>query len=561
MSIKQKLTASFSIIILILLAVSVFSISKMREMDNDYTFLLDDRAYKVIEISKIQNATSLQGLYLRSYVLRQNNEDLENIDNKTALIKTTLNEIKPLFTVPQMMEEIETIETQQALYSQYVAEIIDYVNKGEQEKAHSVLFENAVPANQSIQKAVNNIVDYQTQEMNTSSAQATSLANTSSVILITIVIIGLIIAILLAMWIIKNITVPLRRLTDAANVIASGDLRQEPIVVKTKDEINELAQAFNTMKANLSNLISNVSLNVASTTAAAEQLAHSTDEVTAATNDIANRMEVVALGSSQAAKVGSDCAIATNETAQDINRIAEASLSLSTQAIDMQAMATEGRDTLQTTEQQMTVIQKSSYDTKEKIQQLSIQSAEIESITKVITDITDQTNLLALNAAIEAARAGEHGKGFAVVADEVRKLAEQSKASASKIVNLTTFIQKDTKEVEESVNITVQNIDQGVMYVQNAQQSFNNIFGAITTMTDNIQDISASSEEISASTEEVSASVNEMADAAKNTAEHSNQMLAFTEEQTATMQEINTVAKALNEGAMKIQEEVQQFKV
>src|SRR5690606_34190453 len=125
---------------------------------------------------------------------------------------------------------------------------------------------------------------------------------------------------------------------------------------------------------------------------------------------------------------------------------------------------------------------------KEKIKQLSRQSAEIENITKVITDITDQTNLLALNAAIEAARAGEHGKGFAVVADEVRKLAEQSKNSASQIAGLTSTIQEDTREVEESVNATVQNVDQGVIYLQNAQVSFNHIVGSITDMTAQIQE-------------------------------------------------------------------------
>ncbi|AWE07148.1 methyl-accepting chemotaxis protein [Lysinibacillus sp. 2017] len=561
MSIRKKLFLSFGIIILILIGLSAFSVNQMSKMDNEYTFLLEDRAYKVMEANKIQNATSLQGLYIRSYVLRQESSNLDNLYTQRELVTNTLKEIEPLFTLPQMQEEIKNIKEQQVVYNDYVDEIIEYVNNGQNDKAKSVLFDYAVPANRAIQQSINNIVDFQVEQMNVSSNDTTENAAFSQKILIIISILGVISAIILGIMITRNITIPLKRLTTATNVIATGDLSDKDIVVNTKDELNELAQAFNTMKANLSNLIRNVSMNVSNTTAAAEQLAASTDEVTVATKDIAEHMEHIASAGGQAADTGNDCAIATDESAQGVGRIAEAAQSLHSQSIDTQSMANEGGQTLQTAEKQMAVIQKSSHETRERIQQLSKQSAEIESITKVITDITEQTNLLALNAAIEAARAGEHGKGFAVVADEVRKLAEESKSSASKIVGLTSLIQKDTKEVEESVNLTVQNVDQGVTYLQNAQASFSNIVGSITVMTAQIQEVSASSEEISASTEEVAASVTEMAQAANNAAQQSSLVLASVEEQTATMHEINSVAKSLSEGAMAIHEEINQFKI
>lgn len=561
MSIRKKLFLSFSSITLLLIGIAIFSIFQMSKLDEDYTYVLDDRAYKVIEASKVQNSTSLQGLALRSYVLRQNNDDLDSIDTYKKTITEIMTKIEPLFVVEEMQKEIQNIKEQQVLYNNYVEEVVNYVDKNQIEKAKEVLFTSAVPANISIQQSINNIVDYQTIEMAKTSKETTESANLSKTVLIIISIIGSLVAIILAYKITVNITKPLNRLTDAAKVIASGDLREQDIVVNTKDEINELAETFNTMKGNLRELISSMSINVSNTTAATEQLAASTDEVTVATKDIAQRMEDIASGGGQSAIMGNDCAIATDESAQGVSRIAEAAQSLHSQAVDMQAMAREGGQTLETAEQQMTVIQQSSYETKEKIKQLSLQSAEIESITKVITDITDQTNLLALNAAIEAARAGEHGKGFAVVADEVRKLAEESKNSATKITGLTALIQKDTKEVEESVNVTVQNIDEGVTYVQNAQTSFSNIVGSITDMTAQIQEVSASSEEISASTEEVAASVTEMAQAATTVAEESSVILAAVEEQTATMHEINSVAKALSEGAMTLNEEVNRFKV
>lgn len=485
MTIRKKLFTSFSIIILILISVAAFSAYQLSNIDDEYTYLLDDRAYKVIEASKIQNANSLQGLYIRSYVLRKKSSNLESLSTQREIVTQTLNEIEPLFKTEQMQKEISKIQEQQILYNGYVDKIINYVDSNQLEKANATLFDLAVPTNRTIQQSINNIVDFQNKEMTISYDQTTENVSFSKTLVIAI--------------------------------------------------------------------------------SAAEQLAASTEEVTLATKDIAEHMEGIAAGGGQAAITGNDCAFATDESAHGVGRIAEAAQSLQSQAFDMQSLATEGGQTLHTAEEQMSVIQQSSHETRIKIKQLSMQSAEIENITKVITkvitNITEQTNLLALNAAIEAARAGEHGKGFAVVADEVRKLAEESKNSASKIVDLTSLIQKDTKEVEESVNLTVQNVDQGVTYLQNAQASFGTIVESITEMTAKIQEVSASSEEISASTEEVAASVTEMAQAANTAAEQSSLVLASVEEQTATMYEINSVANSLSEGAMAIQEEINQFKV
>ncbi|WP_337983549.1 methyl-accepting chemotaxis protein [Lysinibacillus sp. C5.1] len=561
MSIKKKIYLGFGSIMLFLLLSSTIAFVQLSSVDNKYTFTIEDRVYKLLQVDAILNASSLQGLYIRSYILDPSDETIKNLEKQEELIEQKTAELEKIIKNPEMQKQLQSIKENQAKFNQGAQDIINTYDKEDVQASIEKIQVLVRPANEGIQLAVNKISVYQKELMEKANTEATKIANNSSLIILGIAIVTTILALLISVFITRLITVPINKLNATAKVIAEGDLSGEDINVKTNDEIGVLADSFNEMKRRLHSIINNVAANVEQTTAAAEQLAASTDQVAISSNEVANRIEVTSEGANQSAITGRESATAMDETAHGVQRIAEATQLLNSKALDTQVIANEGGKTLQTAENQMAVIQQSSHETNERIKQLSAQSTEIEKIIKVITDITEQTNLLALNAAIEAARAGEHGKGFAVVADEVRKLAEESKASAHQIVDLTTSIQQETNAVEKAVSVTVQNVEEGVTFIQNAQVSFDTIMKAIQEITSQIEDVSASTEEISASTEEVAASVNEMASAATTAAEQSEMIAAAVEEQTATIQEINAVAKSLSEGAMTVQEEINKFKI
>lgn len=249
------------------------------------------------------------------------------------------------------------------------------------------------------------------------------------------------------------------------------------------------------------------------------------------------------------------------ETAQGVQRIAEASQTLHSSSVNANETATHGAEIISQAKHQMTTINDSTSIVHELVQKLAKQTEEIENITKAITDITDQTNLLALNASIEAARAGDHGKGFAVVANEVKKLAEDSKASAHSIVELTVEIQKDTVNVASAVSNAIESVKEGVTIITEAGQSFGSISNAVNEMTTQIQEISAMAEQLSASAEQVTASVNEIAKGAETSTESIDSIAAAMEEQSATMQQVSGVAVTLADNAGELQKEIQRFKI
>ena len=472
MSIKQKLYTGFIIIILFLITSSILAFTQLNKLNDAYTFLINDRIHKVLLVDDILSASSMQGVYIRSYMLEPSDKTIENLKNQQDTIEETTNKLETIFKDKEMLNELDILRENQALFIESSNDIIATIKANNLNGAIAILTNKTRPANEAIQTSVKKIAEYQMNLVELGKTTGANTANSTSNLVILIAIVSTIVAGLLAIFITRSIVNPVNKLADAAALIAAGDLTQENIHVTSKDEIRKLADSFNIMKTNLRSLIRNVASNIQQTTTAAKELSTSTDEVSHVSHEVSHAVDSMAKGANHAAAVGRESAIAMDETAQGVQRIAEATQNLHTKAVDTQTIAHEGEKTLQTAQRQMTVIQQSSHETNERIRQLSIQSAEIENITKVITDITEQTNLLALNAAIEEL-ARENMAGFGCRADEVRKLAEESKQQP-KLAVLTTIIQQDTK-VEKAVSITVQNVEEGVNFIQNAQVAFDHV--------------------------------------------------------------------------------------
>jgi methyl-accepting chemotaxis protein len=224
-------------------------------------------------------------------------------------------------------------------------------------------------------------------------------------------------------------------------------------------------------------------------------------------------------------------------------------------------IAQEGVGAAQQANEAMRAVRDSSEEVSSAIGELASKSEQIGEIVVTITQIAEQTNLLALNAAIEAARAGEQGRGFAVVADEVRKLAEESQRAAREISQLVGAIQDDTAEAVGVVQYGAKRTADGAAVVEQTRGAFERIGSSVDDMTTRIEQIAAGAQQIAASATGMQEDIGEVAAVAEQSSASSEEVSASTEQTSASAQQIAASAQELSGSAEELNRLVAQFKL
>ena len=382
-------------------------------------------------------------------------------------------------------------------------------------------------------------------------------------ILIVILIVAgvaIIAGIFIIWWFTNNLSRPIRMVTAQMNELASGNLTTEAIKVKNRDETGMLANAMNHLQVQLHETITNVAKASAQLTAQSEALFQSADEVKSGSNQVASTMQELASGAETQANSAGDLAQAMQVFSERVDAANDAGEEVKKSSDTVRTLTNEGSSLMDSSKQQMEKIDQMVQGAVDKVHVLEVQSQEITKLVTVIQDVADQTNLLALNAAIEAARAGEHGKGFAVVADEVRKLAEQVRLSVGDITNIVAGMQNESQQVKESLAEGYQEVVRGTEEISITAEKFEGIHAAVAKMGAQIQSISSHLSDIAAQGNEMNDSIEDVAAISEESAAGIEQTSASSEETSSAMEEVASSSRELAELADVLGELVAKFK-
>lgn len=510
---KLLLLNIFSLIFII--SVGVIGFSNMSKMSDQATVMYEEQLLPVKWINDLRAQSRASESLMKELILTTDPAVKETLlsgikerQDKTSVIYGNYKNSKltnfEQQRLPQMDADIKDMRTQRE-------QLFKVIEKGNAKESYKFYLEFVKQPTDDVNTTLTELADYKAKEADKLREQIKNQEKTATTVMISIIVIAAILAITLGMIITRLLVNPIKEVVGVMRVAEKGDLTVQANY-HSKDEIGIMVASFN-------ELVETTRSAIAEVTSHANNLAASVEEISASTEEIASGSQQQAQDANTSANMVSEMTNAVHE----VSKNAEEAARLTDQTTEA---AQQGGVVLNDAIAGMEQIRTNIHD-------LANKSVQIGEIVEVIDDIAEQTNLLALNAAIEAARAGEAGKGFAVVADEVRKLAERSSKATKEISELVSMIQENTK-------VSVQSVEQGSEKAANAGTTFEQILQLVHNSSAKVTEIAAASEQQSAQAEEVMQAVGNIASVTQETS-------AGIEETATTAGDLAEMAETLNQ--------------
>lgn len=561
MGIKNKLLVSFLSIILALLIVMGFTIFQLMALNSEYRTISDSLAKKMEIINQITLNINDLTMAAQNYMITGDKTEIEGMNETRLNFSINIDEFISLTEQVEGQELINQLVENEDTYYIAVASVVEKVARGEKDYAIKIMEEQVNPAKDEVMTTLDELAEFQ---KNMSESAINDLSKVIRGTQTAIIVIGFIVllgGVSIFLYLSRDITTRLKFVTKVAKDIASGNLAAKKIEIKSKDEIGQLSEAVNQMAENLKTVIGEVIQSADHVAALSEELMASSNQTADATHQVVRTIEEVSVTVEGQSEKTEEMNHTLTTMIKGIERIANSTSETSENVVQIVKKANEGDESVQILAKQMDTIHHINAELQAVMEQLEKRSKEIGKIIDVIGEIADQTNLLALNAAIESARAGEAGRGFAVVSQEVRKLAEQSRASAKNIEDIIITIQKETIGAAERAKQGILETNKGITLTKETSGVIGEIRSQLEEINAKTQEISATSTEMYQGTDRIQAAISELAKWAKQSTTSVTEISAASEEQLANMEEITTSATTLANMAEKLNDVIKKFKL
>jgi len=531
-SIATKLLAAFAIIAIITGIVGFCGVYNILGLNRSSSALYSQGVQPLALLGQLGMAAQKARVNLRGMMIDTERERMEanadavgqRYDEVDALIRKLGSGTgdKELDALRKLLQE----------YRPVWQEVIRLHLSGNPTGALEIMQSGALDTEKKIEAALRDLIAVYTKDAQKRGEDNSRMAKLANATMISFSVAGVLLAFILGLISARMINRPLRKAVDFANLIASGDLTHKE-ECHSGDETGQLILAMNGMTDRLHGIVSQVSGTSTQVAEAAAQL-HTTAE------RIANGAEEVAAQAATVATAGEEMSSTSGDIAQNCQMAAEGAQRAS-------EAAQIGSAVVNATIAVMGQITDKVQESARTVDSLGARSDQIGAIIGTIEDIADQTNLLALNAAIEAARAGEQGRGFAVVADEVRALAERTSRATREIGDMIKAIQGETRGAVAAMEQGVSQVEAGTVEAARSGESLGNILQQINDVAMQVNQIAIAAEEQTATTSEISNNMSQITDVVHKTSQGAN--------------ESAQAAARLNDYAEELQRLVRQFKL
>ena len=539
-SIKARLIFLVSFAVLQLATVGLLSISAMNNAESGLKSVYEDRLIPTGQLSKIidlmrshhselllalQHAPDSHTLTLHDHPVTRH---IEAVDANIATISSTWQAYLTTYLTPEEKVLAEDFANKRAIFVQEgLKEVADLIRAGRYEAADLQLLNRTGPTFETAYAAVEKLWQLQLDVAQATYADTVNQNQSVLNISIVLMIAGVMLLSLLALLTIKGISSAVSQLTEASRKMAAGDLTVRS-QHESRDELGEIANAFNTICDKFRTVVKELGGTTIQLAAAAEETSVITGESSVRIKQQQSETEQVATAMTEMAATVQD--VARNAAEAEQSALQADTLTNNGRAVAEQALNAT-RDLAREVEQAAQVIHN-----------LEADSNTIGGVLDVIRGIAEQTNLLALNAAIEAARAGEQGRGFAVVADEVRTLAGRTQESTQEIQSMIERLQHGTKEAVTAMQRGQQKAEHSLAQVEQADQALNEINQAVSRIKDMNAQIATAAEQQGAVADEINRNIVSINDLSVQSAQGAEQTAVASTQQAQLAADLQAMA-------------------
>ncbi|SHH13245.1 methyl-accepting chemotaxis protein [Virgibacillus chiguensis] len=556
LKIAKKFVLLITFAVLLSTIISVVGFIYVHDMADDSKEMYDNYLISINKLGVIQKNNATIDAYSMEALLTNDPNTYSDLKKR---IDELASENEKLETKELYPEKVINIDSYSMLKDDYIQGRNNALQlaKDDQDAGYNYYVDHVMSKRIELDGIMTKIQEYFTNKADDMNQHNQSHLKEVSMIFIAVTTIGIILFIAFSLWIVKTIIKPVKHLRHIMKTAEQGELVTSNY--KANDEFGQLVTAFNAMITTFKDLLSSTQEASENIVASSEQLSASAGQNTQASEHVASAIQEIAAGSANQLEHIEKTADTMDTMISSFQKITEDTTVVSSQAKESAELSRRGESAMNDVIDQMEVIRSNVTNLGKTIHGLSSRLTEINAMNQTITDIASQTNLLALNAAIEAARAGEHGEGFSVVAEEVRKLAEQSNESAKQITHLIENIQHETNETMESMDVTDAAVETGTTVVHEAGSTFEKIESTFNRIINQFAKISENINQLSSGAMNLQTSMNEIKEIVTNTSEQTQTVSAATEEQLASIEEVESSAENLAKISEELQELVNKF--